>query len=340
METVTKPVLRATDRLRQSLAALARLLDQTMNDIQALDSEFQQRILQTAQETEASLEKQAAERLRYAIEEAEQNARALLTEELQARFDQQIAPIEAERKELTAETEKLRREMERLKQTTAEWEIERTQLMSESQRVSQLIEQTKDEHSRALAETDEAAALALERQIATAVNRVRAELASRFETERAQLLAERNRAQQRLAEAAAEHERQITDAVGSVRSGLKDDTDRLRQELEHAREAAAELKESSAQLEAERNRLKEENEEAHKLLAEAAAAAESKLAGKSGVTVEALHTEVARIESWIKEISQIIEDRDTELSIVIRKNAERAELESYLRGLRFAISKT
>jgi hypothetical protein len=337
MDTVTKPALRATDRLRQSLAALARLLDQTMNDIQALDSEFQQRILQTAQETEASLEQQTAERLKFAVEEAEQNTRALLTEELQARFDLQIGPIEAERKELMAETEKLRYEVERLKQAAADWESERTHLVAESQRAAQLIEQSQDEHTRAIAETDEAAAIALERQIGTAVNRVRSELTGRFDTERAQLLAERNRAQQRLAEAAAEYEQKLNDAVGSVRSDLKDGSERLLRELEQT-------KETCAQLEAERNHLRDENEEAHKLLAEAAAtaAAQPKPSEKSSGTgtIAALQAEVARIEGWIKEISQIIEDRDTELSIVIRKNAERAELESYLRGLRFAITKS
>jgi len=335
METVTKPALRATDRLRQTLAALARLLDQTMNDIQALESEFQQRIHQTAQETQASLEQQAAERLKLAVEEAEQNTRALLTEELQARFDLQIGPIDADRKELAAETERLRQEVEHLKQAAAEWEAERTQLLGESQRAVQLMEQSRDEHSRALAETDEAAAIALDRQIATAVNRARSELSARFDTERAQLLAERNRAQQRLAEAAGEHEQKLADAVRSVRSDLKDGSEQLLRELEQAKEMCAEL-------EAERNRLRDENEAAHKLLAEAAATATvpSKSSGKSSATVEVLQAEVARIETWIKEISQIIEDRDTELSIVIRKNAERAELESYLRGLRFAMTKT
>src|SRR5262245_10024563 len=167
METVTKPALRATDRLHQTLAALARLLDQTMNDIHALDSEFLQRIHQTVQETQAALDQQASELLILAVEEAEQNTRALLTEELQARFDLQMGPIDADRKELTAETERLRHEVEQLKQAAAEWEIERTQLVGESQRAVQAMEQTRDEHSRALAETDEAAAIALERQIAT-----------------------------------------------------------------------------------------------------------------------------------------------------------------------------
>ena len=52
---------------------------------------------------------------------------------------------------------------------------------------------------------------------------------------------------------------------------------------------------------------------------------------------DALHAEVARIEGLIEGISRAIEDPDTELSVVIRKNAERAELDSYLRGVRFAI---
>src|SRR5262245_30034905 len=132
METVTKPALRATDRLRQSLAALARLLDQTMNDIQLLDSEFQQRILETALETEAALEQQTAERLKSAIEETERNTRIAVTEEMRARQEQQVGPIEAERKELVAETEKLRQEIGQLRQTTAEWGAERTQLLADS----------------------------------------------------------------------------------------------------------------------------------------------------------------------------------------------------------------
>jgi hypothetical protein len=34
-----------------------------------------------------------------------------------------------------------------------------------------------------------------------------------------------------------------------------------------------------------------------------------------------------------------MEDPDIELSTVVRKNVERAELESYLKGIRFALGK-
>jgi len=145
METVgTKPPLRATDRLRQTVAALAKLLDQTMSDLQALDSELQE---------------------------------------------------------------------------------------------------------RAVAETDEAAAIALDRQVSSAVERIRVEMKAQLEEERAKL--------------APEHLR---------------------------------------------------------------------------VAEEAVEAEVARVEALIREVNNVIDNPDTELSVVIRKNAERAELESYLKGLRFRIA--
>src|SRR2546428_10424855 len=115
MEMVTKPTLRATDRLGQTVAALARLLDQTMNEIQTVNSEFQERILQTAQEKEASLQQQGAERLKSAIEETEQKTPALITKKLQTRFKKEMAAaVEAVRNELISGQVGLIEELERL----------------------------------------------------------------------------------------------------------------------------------------------------------------------------------------------------------------------------------
>ena len=111
-----------------------------------------------------------------------------------------------------------------------------------------MLEQTKGEYERAMAETDEAAAIALERQIATAVDRMRAEMRAQWDAERAQLAPENVQARD-----------------------------------------------------------------------------------------QAVEAEAARVEGLIQEINRVIENPDTELSVVIRQNAERAELESYLKGLRFRI---
>src|SRR5438093_8866459 len=165
---VSKTALSATDRLRQTVAALGKLLEQTLNDIQALESELKNH--------------------------------------------HRVEP----------DTEKLRR-------AAAEWETERARLLA-------MLEQTKGEYERAMAETDEAAAIALERQIATAVDRMRAEMRAQWDAERAQLAPENVQARD-----------------------------------------------------------------------------------------QAVEAEAARVEGLIQEINRVIENPDTELSVVIRQNAERAE---------------
>src|SRR5262245_66047392 len=115
METIsTKPELIATNRLRQTLAAVARLLDQSMNDVSVVDSEYQARISQAAQEAEATLEQRIAERLKSAIDDAEQNTRVLVTEELEGRLKEEIVAA--------------------VEQAAAEWARERAQLTADVQR--------------------------------------------------------------------------------------------------------------------------------------------------------------------------------------------------------------
>jgi chromosome segregation ATPase len=282
METITKPALRASDRLSQTVSALARLLDQTMNEIQVLDNEFQEQ-----------------------LEETDQNARLVVTTELEDRFNQQLAQFEATRNELITERSQLTQQLEQLRDAAAEWEEERARLVGDCERLNHLLDQGKKEYDRALAATDEAAALALERQVANAVERVRGDLTTKWDAERAKLIAERNRAQQRLADVAADYEGQVAESVNDVRSELTKEIDGLRRELEQARRSAT-----------------------------------SAAAVPAAVPPEAntIHSEITRVEGLIESISKIVEDPETELTVVIRKNVERAELESYLRGLRFKMT--
>jgi chromosome segregation ATPase len=309
----TAPALQATERMRQTLAAFSSLLDQAMNDTQSLDAEFQESLLQVARDATASLEEQTAERLKAAVEAAERKTRTQVTEELQARFRLEIAAaVEAVRNESAAQRVRPNQELERLTKAASEWERERSQLMNDREKLNQVLERSREEHGRALAENDDAAAIALERQMAGAVDRVRA----LWEAERAELLTERDRS--------------------------SSDSLRLRREME-------EVAQISAQLESECKRLRNESENNRRLLAdssreqarlsneaaEAKAAAASTLADKAVVDVETLRSQISRVEELIQNTLRVIEDPETELSEVIRKNAERAELEAYLRGLRF-----
>jgi cell fate (sporulation/competence/biofilm development) regulator YlbF (YheA/YmcA/DUF963 family) len=114
-------------------------------------------------------------------------------------------------------------------------------------------------------------------------------------------MAQRDRAVQVLAERDAEHQQTLS-LVDRFRNELADERERFRRELEQAMAS-------------------QDNED------------------DSSVNIDALRAEVNRVETLIQEISRIIENPATELSVVIRRNAERIELESYLKGIRFSIPK-
>jgi len=137
MDTITKPAhQKTTDTLRQALATLAALMDRTINEVNVLDAEVQDGIRNAVQETQESLQKQSYERQQLAIEEAVQKTRALVSEEF---FE------------------------------------EMQKITDECARATALVEKSKEEHQQEMADTEEAAAVALERQVARAVERVKTE---------------------------------------------------------------------------------------------------------------------------------------------------------------------
>lgn len=348
MDTMTKPThQKTTDTLRQALATLAALMDRTINEVNVLDAEIQDGIRSAVQETQDSLQKQAYERQQLAIEEAVQKTRALVSEEF---FE----------------------EMQRL--------------TDECTRANALVEKAKEDHLQEMVDTEEAAAVALERQVARAVERVKSELTGEIESlkselERAnQLLTESKAefrrastekesalkdaadklrgelelsitsgertkrllteaeltnsrllldAQQAAESVAAAHRNELADAVDRVRTELTEERDRLSRQLD-------ELLHSAAQWDSERDRLKEEARVA--AAAKDKAMAEAKVSVQSTVANESLQTEVHRVEESIRTISAIIDAPESELSLVIRKNVERAELEAYLKGIKFAVT--
>ena len=98
---------------------------------------------------------------------------------------------------------------------------------------------------------------------------------------------------------------------------------RLQEAIHQKSQLAQELQSASSLLEAERARL---------------SAAHASGSGE-GIDTEAIGAEVSRVESMISEIIAVIDDPDTDLSTVIRKNVEKAELDSYLKGILFTLGK-
>jgi hypothetical protein len=128
--------------------------------------------------------------------------------------------------------------------------------------------------------------------------------------------------------------------LAEMAAGWDTERNRLNSELDR-------LTKNSAQWELERSRLNAELERLARVQAatqieaqEAIAAMRSVSASRTvgAVSSEAVTKEIDRVEGLIKQIADLIENPATELSAIILKNVERAELESYLKGIRFALN--
>jgi len=146
-----------------------------------------------------------------------------------------------------------------------------------------------------------------------------------------------------LADMRAKLEEQFKTKLEEFSAGWEAERTRLNNEVTRLTQAGAQWEKERARLTTEVERLARvqaaTQAEAEKALAAAKAATQS--VSKSATPLadtEALTAEMERVQGLIKEISDLIEDPATELSTVIRKNVERAELESYLKGIRFALN--
>jgi hypothetical protein len=350
METMTKPVQqRTTDTLRQALATLAALTDRTINEVNVLDAEIQDDIRQAVQESQEALQKQAYDRQQVAIEEAVQKTRTLVSEEffqemqsltdevaqakasvVAAQEDHLREMIETEEAAAIALERQVARAVERVR---SELSTENEGLRSDLERANQFLTESKAEFHRVASEKESA--------LKEVADRLRAELEqSVSNAERTKrLLAEAESANSRIvldAQQAAEsvaaaHKSELVDAEDRVRAELTEDRDRLSRQLDDLLHAAAKW-------DSERERLQSEVKIATAAKDQAIAAAKVEVSAKSMVASETLQTEVSRVEDSIRAISAIIDAPETELSIVIRKNVERAELEAYLKGIRYVVT--
>jgi chromosome segregation ATPase len=100
---------------------------------------------------------------------------------------------------------------------------------------------------------------------------------------------------------------------------------RLQEAIQQKTQLAQQLQSASLLLEAERTRL--------------SAAQTSGESGGDGVDKNAIQAEVVRVEGLISEIVAVIDNPQTDLSTIIKKNVEKAELDSYLRGILFALGR-
>jgi DNA repair exonuclease SbcCD ATPase subunit len=239
--------------------------------------------------------------------------------------------VESARKDWTVERDRLRQDLDAAMHMCARRGAENAELAAERDRLAQVVDEAA-EARRVLAESEEAAGIAGESEIAAALARVRAEseaereqLRSESEEYLAQLQTELDDAKRLLSDAQLAYAISVSDlkeAEGKS-AELLEDRNRLREQME-------ELSDVAAQKELECLHLKEECDRTTQILEEATSPISSR-----GVTTELVIAEEVRVEELIRELSLLIDDPGTELSAVIRKTVERAQLDYYLKGLRF-----
>jgi len=242
--------------------------------------------------------------------------------------------LEAERRHLRSEIEKLERRLaertdleEQLANATKRWDKERGQLQQE---IKELQESKSSTHDKTQAEKE----LETQRENWSAERR---KLSSEIERlERAASDAGRSVKQLEADKKALEEERtkRSTEARETVSSQVveqlrKQYDQKLQEMIAQKTKLASELETAGATLKSERAKFAEE-------VSKSKAAGVGNGKGTAGGLIDA---EVTRIEGMIRDITTLIDDPATELSTVIRKNVEKAELDAYLKGILYSLGR-
>jgi hypothetical protein len=209
---------------------------------------------------------------------------------------------------------------EQAKATTKQWETERQQLQDRIAKLQQDLSQMKlrieDETARHKRES------AQSRHESDALQEASAKMEDAAR-EKERLLGEIQHLQRTLSET---REQVSAEVVEQLR--LQYDQ-KMKDMIQQKTQLTEELQSASALLQSERARF-------------AAEVSKSKIATvvaspPDGMDANTIKEEVARVETLLQEIGALIDDPATELSTVIRKNVEKAELDAYLKGILFSL---
>jgi hypothetical protein len=217
-----------------------------------------------------------------------------------------------------------------------EWEKERKRLTDHAGQLQQAFMETK-----ARLESLEASAKAIDHDARMQeADRVKAMLEQDFQKaqiewdrERRRMLAEIDQLRKSMRELTERSEKVSNDIVEQLQ---KQYDQKMQEMIQQKTKLTEELQNASELLEAERARF---SAEISKSQAQAATAATATPAESPAVDSEAINAELQRVEGQIQEIAALIDDPATDLSTVIRKNVEKAELDAYLKGILFSFNR-
>jgi hypothetical protein len=217
-----------------------------------------------------------------------------------------------------AERELLVNQVRKLEESARQWDTERRQLNDHAAQLQQAFMQ-----AEAKIKAYEVAAREPRPSDENKIQELKQDkdaLQRQLQDEKATWDAERRRFEQQLQRVSETRDRVSTEVLDQLRKQYED---KLQDAILQKTQLADQLQNASTLLEAERLRL--------------SAAQKSSSGAATGPGTEAIKAEVSRVEKQISEIIAVIDNPDTELATIIRKNVEKSELDAYLRGILFSL---
>ncbi len=273
------------------------IVHQVEHEIKDREASFKIRLEQAMEQTRNRVEEQYRAQQDQAVSEAKETSRKEVTEQLLNRFHLEISKLQANFDRRLHEVTSQAEAAEHLKIETA------VAATKESAR-QQALEEAKNEYQTKLDEMENLIALLNESATATAT----------------EWQAERHKFQERIAML-----ERVLDTVNAVRTEKLDDYKELERKLEEALQSKAQLQHDLERAVSELN-----------TQMQATAKAESDHS-KHGEVAAVVQTEMVRVSVRLEEIEKIMADPTTELGSEIRLNRECAELQAYLKGLRYSL---
>jgi chromosome segregation ATPase len=212
----------------------------------------------------------------------------------------QVEELKRNLEEANNENESLERQ---LKEVRGTWESERRRLTADMEKLRRDIQQLSENHDNGNNE---------------ALHKAFEEDRKKWESEQRGLTSQIAELQQRLEQISKKGTQVSNEVLDQLRQQYEQ---RLQEALQQKSKLAEELHSASELLKAERSRTDDGSKDGD---------------GFDGLAVQ---SEISRVEGELNEIVAVIENPNTDLSIVIRKNVEKAELDSYLRGILFTLGR-
>jgi chromosome segregation ATPase len=210
-------------------------------------------------------------------------------------------PAKVEADELRRENQSLQRQLQESQEESA---TEQRRLTSEVERLERQLREASQERDPSSNET---------------LQNLSREERKTWEAEQRRLTAHVKELEQQLQQMSGKRDQVNSEVIDQLRRQYEQ---RLQEAIQQKTQLAEQLQSASASLESERARLSKDKKD-----------------GGLGMDTHAIEAEIARVETALNEIVSIIENPNTELSTVIRKNVEKAELDSYLKGMLFTLGR-